>query len=972
MNKVQVFQEMLRIPTYPLLQDDINPIFDKALDPYPYSMQNYRDNAIQLTEYETVVLENEYLRLVLLPSLGGRLYSALDRRTGKEMFYKNNVIKPRMIGTRGGWFSGGVEFNFPISHSPNTMERVNYAIREHEDGSGSVEFGNIERISGMNWKVELKLMPGKARIEQNVTLYNPTSCDQRFYFWTNAAVAYDPGLELIYPFDWCVNNLTPNYVKWPYFREFDCRNADDIPYAFETFGKLTTDNFFGSYNHAAGHGVAHYADRKALKGAKFFSWGNDELSKAWNKSLTDDESQYLEIQSGPFETQMVYKFMKPYQQMKWSEYWYPIPELGGLKYANKSIAVNYRPEGSRLELKLRAVEHLDDCRIRLKSGDKVYSDRRSLSPERMESIVWTTEQSLDLDSRIELDIYSGDDLVLQWRGNQPSDEDYADANVYGDARIVLEERDRQRLYDYAVRQESLGETDQAFELYMRNLETFPQCVLTLNRVGGIHLKRLELERAEQIFRKALAYDNRNDEARFQLGVVFKEKGQLTKAKSLMLDIALDASQYEASVIELIKLDIMLGDYKEAESLFESIRLPNRYTDFLQAIASRKSARSRSAAEVDPTEPAADELLLAERYLSAFNGGHKESLMRFTGGDEQVLLRIALEYTGLLLFEEARNILELIGKPGMGMKSRLLYYDVCRQNGKTEGSIQEALAGSLDYVFINESRLAKILQEHAGQDDKGRADYLLGTYLYAGGRKEEALRHLTSAYEKGLKYTVLLYSIGYIYRHGMNDNAMAVEYWSEDLRINGGSNALVLIGLDAIFKQTSQLERRTNLLPYLGNIRNRSLVLLTMIGILQDSGLYEQALSMLQTEEFENWEGQELSGSCYREVIQSLAFHEAEQGNMGKAREWIERIDRYPPNLNYGDSARAPLAEVHYTKGIIFDMTGDPAAAWREFDQGAWELHNGVIAHTERSKAFSRKCYERRNGHQIQSRGGNLK
>ncbi|MEE1025940.1 MAG: DUF5107 domain-containing protein [Acutalibacteraceae bacterium] len=44
-------------------------------------------------EYTAVVLENEYLKIEILPEIGGRIYSAFDKTTGYDFFYKHHVIK---------------------------------------------------------------------------------------------------------------------------------------------------------------------------------------------------------------------------------------------------------------------------------------------------------------------------------------------------------------------------------------------------------------------------------------------------------------------------------------------------------------------------------------------------------------------------------------------------------------------------------------------------------------------------------------------------------------------------------------------------------------------------------------------------------------------------------------------------------------------------------------------------------------
>lgn len=372
LNNVKVWTEKIIIPTYRLLEEDINPMLEERLDPYPYILQNKRSPVVENIEHETVMLENDYLKLVLLPNLGGRLYNAYDKVNNREIFYKNEVIKPRMVGTRGGWFSGGIEFNFPISHSPTTMDRVNYLTNTYKDGSAAIEFGNIELISGMNWKVQLRLYKDKAYIEQNVRLYNPTRNSNRFYFWTNAAVDFDSSVKLIYPFDWCINQIDSEYIKWPYNKGRDFSNLCEVPYAYKTFGKLLNENFFGIYSKDKQYGVVHYADRKMLKGAKFFTWGNDNLADAWSKALTDDDSKYLEIQSGAFETQMVYKFMKPHQQLKWSEYWYPISDTKGFVCAGKELAVNFETKQKGIDVIFYSTETITNCIAILKVKGKAY------------------------------------------------------------------------------------------------------------------------------------------------------------------------------------------------------------------------------------------------------------------------------------------------------------------------------------------------------------------------------------------------------------------------------------------------------------------------------------------------------------------------------------------------------------------------------------------------------------------------
>lgn len=957
MEKVRVYKDVIKIPTYELLEDNLNPMFDRRLEPYPYTLQDHKSNEKRDKEYEVIFLENEYLKLMVIPSLGGRLYSAFDKRIEKEIFYKNAVIKPRMIATRGGWFSGGVEFNFPISHSPNTMSRVNYMLKEYEDGSASIIFGNIEQMSYMNWKVELRIYPGKAYIEQNVRLHNPTCFSNRFYFWTNAAVEYTPNVKLVYPFDWCTAIGTTKYIKWPYRRGVDCTKARDIPYCYETFGKLITDNFFGIYNYDKEYGVVHYADRKMVKGAKFFLWGNDERARAWNRALTDDDTQYLEIQSGVFESQRVYKFMRPYQELKWREYWYAVPAMGGFKYAEKELAVNYLATECGIKFIFAAVEPLNNCRIVLKIRGKEYTALRDMVPDKLETVLFDLDSPYKNGEHFELDIYTDNGHILSMGKREEFCEDYPDTDLYEDSRTRIAKEEENRLFNWATYLESVGKLDEALQTYMNNLAEHPGCVLTLNRMGRIYLRQRRLNQAEECFKEVLKYDNRNSEARFFYGVTQKEKGNFKTARKIFMDIAADSEYYMASVIELAKLNLLYGYYKDAMAILDSyINCGSSYIDFLASICYRKDGLRNVSQKILQNSQLVDEFLLAEQFILEDTQDEKNKLVSFTEGAEDVLLPIAMEYMDLNLYSEAKKILELINNPGL--KTKILYYYISDVINKTQKQmLQHILKEPLDYAFINERKLVQILEQYQPDDSSGVIDYLLGNFYYAVGRKNDALRMFLSSYEKGLRYTVLLHNIGYIYYTWKGDLDNAAKYLEEDLLLNEGINEESLVYLDHIYKQKGELSKREKLIPYMEKVKNRSLILASLVGILRDIGQEERALSILEKEEFENWEGQEGSGELYRDVIARIALKEAEKGNLSKAIEYIERIDKYPKNINYGDAVGTSLADIHYHKGVIYMLAGEHDRALDEFRKGAIEFDHPDILHTEKSRRYSLKCLE---------------
>lgn len=958
MGKAQVYKEQLIIPTYELLEDDVNPIFDKHLNPYPYTMQNKRANEKEEKAYDAVVLENEYLKIIVLPSLGGRVYSAVDKRNGQEFLYTNRVIKPRMIGTRGAWFSGGMEFNFPISHSPTTMDRVNYLYHEHPDGSASVVLGNIEQISFMNWKVELKLYPGKAYMEQSVDLTNPTPFENRFYFWTNTAVQYNENLQLIYPFDWGINHLDQKYLRWPFYKEMDFRNASDIPFSYEMFGKLMNHNYFGIYNHAKDFGLVHYANRKKLKGAKFFSWGNDNNGRAWNQSLTDDDSQYIEIQSGPFESQMVYKFLKPHQRVTWNEYWYPISKMNGFKYADKEVAVNYEVKEKEIVFDLAANETLIDSELILGIREKQYQSKVNLTPERNETIRFELNQPMR-DDAFTLNLYCGSRHLISLGGRDEFSGEYPDHSIYEDSRSVMGERDENNVFKMAEFKESLGLTGEAVSLYEQNLKQFPYCTLTTNRLGQLYLKSMQYEKAEGCFIRTLRYDNRNSKARFHLAMTEKIKGNLQRARRLWMDIAADAEYYKPSLIELTKVNIALGYYKDAQSLLEGCENFSGYLYGLGSIAYRKGGLAESARTLFADVQQTSEFLHTEKYLLERSGSAKKEWLTFTQSDEKVLLPIALDYIDLRLYEDAEEIVRSIRNPGMKTKWTLV--EIGRRLGSLDTTLfQSALSDSLDYVFVNETRIVQTLIDFKEQDDTGIIDYLLGTFYFSVSRKQDAMECYLSAYEKGLRYTVLLHNLGYIYVVHEHDPQMGERFFAEDVAVNQGRNEDTLVYLDKIYAEQGEQEKRKSIIPYMENAKSKSLVLLSLVDSYKQFGEEEKALAILENEEFENWEGKELSGTCFRDFMIHMALKQLEKDDLQGAKQWIDRADQYPANLNYGDSLRTPLSELNYHRGIIYRRIGDIEAASQYFKAGYFEMTKDDIFRTKRSEKFSLLCLKELN------------
>ena len=200
---VHVWRGSIQIPTYAEDAPNPNPPFDLfsfGRFNYPYPMRDGLTNRRELVSWRSLHLENEYLRLTVLPDLGGHLYSCLDKRTGREMFYANTAIKKALIGYRGAWAAFGIEFNFPVSHNWVSMSPVDFAT-ETECRRQRIDLGR-QQGSGLRLAVACRTAPPARRgppSKQRVELYNSSDVRHRYYWWTNAAVQVWEDSRLVYP-----------------------------------------------------------------------------------------------------------------------------------------------------------------------------------------------------------------------------------------------------------------------------------------------------------------------------------------------------------------------------------------------------------------------------------------------------------------------------------------------------------------------------------------------------------------------------------------------------------------------------------------------------------------------------------------------------------------------------------------------------------------------------------------------------
>lgn len=376
--------------TYPF--GDPNPIpLNTAVYPY-FRYDGFTDKPVN-KEWKVVELQNDYLSVMILPEIGGKIWAATERKTGKPFIYYNHTVKFRDVAMRGPWTSGGLESNYGIiGHTPNCATPVDYVTRVNEDGSVSCIIGVLDLVSRSNWRIEINLPKDKAYFSTRSFWYNSTAQPQPYYHWMNLGLKAKGNLEFIFPGTHYIGH-NGEYADWPVNKEngkqlnFYEQNDFGTYKSYHVTGKLA--NFWGAYYHENEDGMVRYGSYDDKLGRKIWIWGLSRQGMIWEKMLTDTDGQYVELQSGrlfnqnsPRSSYTPFKQVRltPYAADTWTEYWYPIAKTKGIAAANQYGALNVKYENGWLKLYFSAVQSIND-NISVTAGSKeILNLKVSLKP----------------------------------------------------------------------------------------------------------------------------------------------------------------------------------------------------------------------------------------------------------------------------------------------------------------------------------------------------------------------------------------------------------------------------------------------------------------------------------------------------------------------------------------------------------------------------------------------------------------
>lgn len=398
---VKAYEGKITMPTYLLDPAEKAPIFERdwsyqraKRSVYPYPLNDNMTRRREDVTYDCIYMENEYVELCILPEIGGRLLYAVDKTNGYDIFYHNHVVKPANVGMTGAWISGGVEWNVFHHHRQTSHIPCDWRIVDNPDGSKTVWVGETEYRHRMQWAIGVTLYPGKSYMEVTGRLMNGTANNNSMLFWSNVSTHVDENYQIIFPqsTDFVTFHCKNWFAHWPVTHETfngmefykDGIDASWWKNHYMSNSMFVYDqkaDFVAGYDHGRHAGTMLTGNHNIIKGGKFWLWGpNSE----WDtRILTDTSGHYIELMVGAYsDNQPDYNWNFPYETKSFSQYWYGIRDMEGVKAGNRHAAINMElKEPGKVLVGANATEKMSGLSLRLSTGGReLYRKSFSIDP----------------------------------------------------------------------------------------------------------------------------------------------------------------------------------------------------------------------------------------------------------------------------------------------------------------------------------------------------------------------------------------------------------------------------------------------------------------------------------------------------------------------------------------------------------------------------------------------------------------
>ncbi|KAL4858553.1 hypothetical protein ACK3TF_001510 [Chlorella vulgaris] len=981
MSGVTVRREAVVLPTYQPCPADPHPQFIETRvyqgssgKVYPLPFIDRIEEQKRDQSWDAVWLENEFVQLMVLPELGGRIHVGKDKTSGYDFFYRQDVIKPALVGLAGPWISGGVEFNWQVAaasshgslpqhHRPSTFMPCDTHIeRDEATGAVTVWCSEHEPMSRMKGMHGVCLRPGSSLIELRVRLYNRTPLTQTFLWWANLAVHVNEHYQSFFPPDvrYVADHAKRAMSHFPECKgtyygvdyspgtRLDWYKNIPVPTSYMCCG--TDKDFFGGYDHGAGCGVVHVACHHISPGKKQWTWGAHEFGYAWDRNLTDEGGPYIELMAGVYtDNQPDFSFLAPYETKTFSQHWFPIRDIGCAQHANLQGAVSLAvvEAGREARVGVAVTTQHEAALITLErqgQAQPLLQVTTALGPDKpFVDTVPLPEGCVAEELTVRVEAASVQLLLYR---PEPQRDDATVPDAATEPPLPQDVASADELYLTGLHLEQYRHPTRDPCLYWREaLARDPGDCRCNNALGLWHLRRGELPAAEAHFRTAVARltarnpNPADGEAHYNLGLALRGLGRRQEAYAALYKATWNYAWRAPAHYALAQIDAAGKDWAAAAQHCRAALATN--ADCLQA----RDLCAAVLRQVGRGEEAA-ELLRGTRALDPLDwwAAHLEGGQAALRCDTQTALDLSLDYAGAGLYAEALSVLEAHpADPSPGTAPLVHYFQAYFHFQLGQGEEEQqclAAAAAAPPLYVFPARLEELtILQHAVERAPGdaRARYYLGCLLYDKRRYSEAVALWEEAVRlqpEGLPSAWR--NLGIAYYNVSQDAERATAAYNHAVTLAPDDSRL-LYERDQLAKRcrVPPSERLAALEPRMDLVRGRDALAVEVCALYNQLGKPGAAAALLASRRFQPWEGGE--GAALGQHVRShLALGQGALAE-GRAEDAVAAFSaalESPHNLGEAKHLLANDSEARYWLGCALDAAGRQEEAATQWEAAA--------------------------------------
>lgn len=959
---VRCWEEDILLPTYETGEFEKNPIFlekrvyqgsSGVVYPYPV-IEKIADQPTQKS-WHVVFIENQYIKVMIMPELGGRIQMAFDKVKQRHFVYFNQVIKPALVGLTGPWISGGIEFNWPQHHRPSTYLPTDFRLEEHADGSCTVWVNEVERMFRTKGMAGFTLYPDKAYIEIKAQLYNRTPFPQTFLWWANPAVAVNDDYQSVFPPD--VNAVfdhgkrdvssfpiaTGVYYKMDYSAGVDISRYKNIPVPTSYMAIKSKYDFVGGYENDSQGGLLHVANHHVSPGKKQWTWGNGEFGKAWDRNLTEEDGPYIELMTGMYcDNQPDFTWLQPYEEKSFTQYFMPYQGVGVVKNATKDALINLEIQDQEVLIKVYTTGSFPHAVLTLQqNGQTRLCEHFDISPLAVKEFRLTLPGQIKAEElKLSLCSAEGRELV-GYQADKPEIKPIPDP-----AKAAQEPKDiasMEQLYLTGLHLEQYRHaTYNPADYYLEGLKREPGDVRCNNAMGLLLMRKGQFAKAEPYFRQAIAtlternpnpYDG---EPLYNLGWSLKMQGRYEEAYEQFFKACWNAAWQDAGYFNIAQIDLM---QQHPETALENIERSlirnwhNHKARALKAAILRKLNHTTEALAWIEDSLAIDAFNMGcryEKYLLTQQETDLDELKTLMRNWNHGYIEYSLDYAEAGMWEEATSFLQLHEQEG-GDIYPMVYYALgyyTRQSGQTEKAkayYNKASQANPAYCFPNRIEEVVILESAlAANPADAKASYYLGNFWYGARQYEEAVKCWETSVQHDDSFPTVWRNLALAYYNKLGQTERALQAMEKAFALDQ-EDARVFMELDQLYKKlgVSHTQRLEKLKRHMSLTEKRDDVYLEYITLNNMLGNHLEAQQDLAQRKFHPWEGGEgkVPGQ-YLLAQTELAKSAIKAGKYQEAIDLLAATTEYPHNLGEGKLPGAQENDIDYYRGIAYQALGN--------------------------------------------------